>query len=369
MKGTDKRKWVRLLVMLPLVIALVFVNVYQDPANLYHDDSASMADAILRGQEPYFYSANGDDRGVKHRLIQKMPKELDCVTIGPSLTLGISREMVGTDNYYNLSVSEASFSDIMAEFALLDINEIKVKKVILCVDSYFFDNTHANVTKRPEWVPYCEYMKSKLDGGSPEIPSEDIPFFSQENVTRWGCYSSQALSLSYFQASCELVKSRGAFFQKTRCGIIDEDTKDFAHFTTDGSWVYSAKYRESTVDNVIDEANKFLCETEFEYGSHVSEDKFYYFDQLIKYLVEKDIEVEIFLCPFCPTLWDRLEIDKEDSQCFILKEIENHTLEVAEQYGLKVIGDYNPYVCGVEDSDFWDSRHMKYDMIDQHFEF
>lgn len=369
MKRINNSKWVRLLVMLPLIFAMVFINIYQDPANIYHDYSDSMADAILQGQEPYFYSSNGDDRGVKHRLIQQMPKDLDCVTIGPSLTLGINREMVGTEKYYNLSVSEACFTDILAEFALLDINDVNVKKVIFCVDSYFFDNTHADVAKKPEWASYCEYMKCKLDGGIPEIPSEDLPFFSSENISRMKYYSSQALSISYFQASCDLIKNRGAFIQKNRCGIVDNDTKDYAHFMTDGSWVYSAKYRENTEDDVVEAANRFLIETEFEFGSHVSDEKFYYFDQLIKYLVEKDIEVELFLCPFCPTIWDRIGIDKGDSQCFLLKEIEEHTLSTAEQYGIKVIGSYNPYNVGVKDSDFWDSRHMRYDRLEYYFDF
>lgn len=94
-----------------------------------------------------------------------------------------------------------------------------------------------------------------------------------------------------------------------------------------------------------------------------------YFDKLIKYLTDQGIEIEFFLCPLCPTLWDRLAIGITDCQYYILDEIESHVREIAGKYNIKVTGSYNPYTVGISDEDFWDSRHIRDDRLDIFFDF
>ena len=112
------KELLRLLTVIPLLIVLAGINFYEDPSNIFHDASKEIANAILEGKEAYFGSGNGNERKVKQYLIEGMPKDIECVTIGPSLSLGIRRSNVGTDSYYNLSASSLNFNDIMAEFAL-----------------------------------------------------------------------------------------------------------------------------------------------------------------------------------------------------------------------------------------------------------
>ena len=365
----ELKKWLRLTVMLPLIIFLVFTNIYQDPANLYHDFSVEIAEALLEGKEAFFYSKNGDERGVKQHLIEHMPEYVDCITVGPSLTMEIRSDMVGTDNYYNLSASGLNFNDYMAEFALLEANNVKVDRVVLCVDSYFFDEIYANGSLKTEWMPYANYMIIKLGGGNPEVPPKNPGFFSAENLKKIWTRVSQAVSITYFQSSCKLIRDNRRFIQPARWGIIDEDTKDHAYYEPDGSTVFSLEYRSSTVDDVIKDANSYDIEKQFGYGKHVDSYYFEYFDRLVKYLTENNIEVEFFLCPLCPTLWDRLGIGEDSCEYYLLDEIEEHAREIADKYRIKVTGSYNPYAVGASDSDYWDCRHMRMDSMNKYFDF
>jgi len=365
----ELKKWFRLTAMLPLIFVFVFTNVYQDPASLYHDYTRQVAKKVIAGYEVFLRSGNGDERGVKQHMIEYMPKYIECVTIGPSLSMGVRNSNVGTESHYNLSASNLNFNDFMAEFALLELNNIKFDRVIFCVDLFFFDKTFATVSHKPEWMPYTNYMISRLDGKDMDPPKEDTDSFSIEKLIAKCNQFRQALSITYFQAAWNLIQKNGKYIQESRWGVVDESTADYTHYMPDGSWMYSLEYRNSTVDDVIEEANSYDIETRFANGRHLNEQNKEYFDKLVEYLIGNEVEVEFFLCPLCPTLWDRLETDSPDCQYYILDEIETHVNEIAEKFDIKVTGSYNPYIVGISDEDFWDSRHIRHDRLDDFFDF
>ena len=57
---------------------------------------------------------------------------------------------------------------------------------------------------------------------------------------------------------------------------------------------------------------------------------------MIAYLTNQGIEVELFLCPLAPSLWDRLEAEK--SHYVILDEITDFVKEMSNKYDLKDYG-------------------------------
>ena len=358
-----KKSYLQLIAILPVRVILAGVNFYQDPANIFHDSSKDVADAILAGNNVYFGSANVDERKVKKHIIENMPKELDCIVIGPSLTLGIRKNNVGSHYFYNLSASGLNFSEIMAEIAMLELNQVKYTRLILCVDSYFFDETFAKEPRRSEWKPYTEYMLRKLKGDSlPElgIKLDDIMLLFPQ--------IEQLFSVSYFQASCKYIQSRNSFWLPARrWGIVDSQTQSLAHYVNDGSWVYAQKYRNSTLNDVIEHAKTYNIRMQFAYNKHIDD---YYKDQfknLVTYLVKNGINLTLFLCPVCPSLWDRLEA--ESPNYMFIKEIEQWANTCADELGIKIIGSYNPYTVGISDKDFYDARHIRHDKLDDYFYF
>lgn len=142
------KKWSRLIVILPLVLFLVITNIYQDPANIYHDTTRQIAERIIEGEEIFFRSGNGNMRSVRQYMIGYMPKHVDCITLGSSFTLCVRDLNVGTSNYYNLSVSEMNMNDFMAELAFLDLNGVEFDRIVFCVDSRFFDENFTEGSKK-----------------------------------------------------------------------------------------------------------------------------------------------------------------------------------------------------------------------------
>lgn len=359
----DNKKWFRFLAIVPLIVLFVFTNVYEDPANIFHDDSAEIVEALLDGNEAYFGSGNGNARNVKLKLIEEMPKHIECLTLGPSLTLGIRKENVGTDSYYNLSVTGMLFQEYLIYFGLLQINDVKVDRVILCVDSYFFDESkYSGGISYPEMMPYATYMLELLQGENPNEPEKDIK-------NGW-LQIQQAFSVTYFQSSVAYVQNNNSYkIQNKRWGIIDEATEDLAHYLSDGSWVYAFDYRNRTEEDVLTDATSYPIEKRFAKGSHISEYSKDIFWKLINYLTEQGTTVEFFLCPLAPALWDRIENDSDAGEYYILDELETFALEVADEFGIKVIGSYNPYNINVKNADFWDARHMRHEVLETYFDF
>lgn len=359
-----KKRWFHLFAIVPLIGILLVTNIYEDPANIFHNDSVSIANAILDGNATYFESGNGDERAVKLALIEGMPKHVECITIGPSLSMGIRNFNVGTDSYYNLSASSLNFYEYLAEFGLLQINDVHADRVIFCVDTYFFDeNMYLQGSINDDMMKYAAYMQELLDGNSPNIPSKN----TWEDLR---VQLEQAFSITYFQSSVAFIQSNNSYkLPNKRWGIVDENTENFAHYLSDASWVYDLPYRSRTAEEVLTESDQYNIEKQFSKGEHISEYSMEIFNKLIDYLQGQGTVVEFYLCPLSPALWDRMESNSDADKYFILDEVETFALKVANEKGIKVTGSYNPYNVGITNADFLDARHVRHDMLEKYFDF
>ncbi len=350
----------KILVVVPILLVLIGVNMYEDPANQFHDPSRQIGEAILAGNTPYFTGANGDERNVRKCMIENMEKHVDCVTVGPSLSLCIGKEIVGTDSYYNLSCSAVNYYDYMALFALLELNEIQYDRVILCVDSYFFDEALNSSSWSPDFMSYAKYMIAKIEGGEAEIPRNTFHMQKLRNDL------SLMLSVTYFQSSLDYIRSNGTVIApKERWGNAEDDTVD--HYLPDGSWIYNERYSSNSVENVIKAAESTDLPNSFAIDRHLSQYYKAQFSGLIERLQDRGTDVELFLCPLSPALWDRLEA--EGDHYFLLNEIEEFAKELARDRNLKITGSYDPYNVGISNADYYDARHVRHEVLGEYFDF
>lgn len=346
-------RWLRLLPMIALVSAFVFTNIYEDPANIFHNDSPEIAKELIDGNAVFFGIRNWDERGVKKSIIELMPKDIECLTIGTSLSMGIRKSHVESDSYYNLSASGLNFYDILAELGLLELNQINVGRIIICVDPYFFsESLYQKGSRNPMMMKYADYMMSVLYGEDIRLPKDD--FFGQMKLK-----FQQAFSVSYFQSAIKLVQANKSYkLPYKRWGILDAKTQDYAHYLEDASWVYAVDYRNHTEEYVLKSSESYNISYQFSKGKHISEHSKDLFIKIIERLKKQGTDVELFLCPLAPALWDRIKNEPDANQYFILDEIEEFASKVASEYDLKVTGTYNPYRLGATNADFWDQRHM-----------
>lgn len=365
------KKWFRLLAFVPFVVFVVFVNAYIDPANIIHDQSENIADSMLKGHAVYVGSGNVDERSVKMHFIKGLPKHIDCICMGPSLSMGVRKSNAGTENFYNLSFSSMTFYEYLAVLGMLQLNGVHFDRVIFCVDSLFFDKKQYVKSTGPfssHLMGYAAYMLELLDAKKPEKHEES--YMTAYNIIRSLRPLRQMVSVTYFQEAINLIEKYGSFKQpEKRSGIVDKTTEDFAHYMADGSWVYPLERREKTIDYVLEECAKHDSKDYFSKGTHLDDYSKETFCKLIDYLRANGVAVEFYLCPLAPSLWDRIKAEPDADEYHILYDLEPFALKIAADYGIKVTGSHNPYNVGIQDSDFLDARHVRHEKLATYFDF
>lgn len=354
----ERYKWFGLLVIAASLLGiLIFTNVFFDPANLFHDVSRPVAEALLDGEGAYVTSGNANERLIKKYMIEQMPKQVECLVLGSSTVIGIRRENVGTESFFNLGVSSADYYDIMTSLALLELNDVKAERIILGVDHYFFsEDLYENNARSKAWKPYAEYMEGIFDGETPAVPEADL---KAERIEQF----RQLFSVTYFQASIDYVNQNGSL-NINRWGTVDEAYTG-AYFAMDGSMVYPLEYEYTPIEEALRAARDY--DLDYQFGTHrtMSERSRENFEKMLVYLLEQGIEVQLFLCPMSPALWERYDEERYP----ILAEVEAYVLEMAQKYDLEVIGSYNPTLLEIPNEAFYDARHIRHGLLSEYFDF
>lgn len=355
----------RLFAVMPILAVLVFTNVYQDPSNIFHNMSEEIASAIISGYSAHIGSGNLDERAVKYNLIKKMPDEVGCVAIGPSLIMCVNKDIVGTDGFFNLGVSGGGLYSALEQLGMLEEYGKKTDRIILCVDSYFFDEkiSPPNLFEG-RYSDYSNRMYSLISS------KDDYALKARNHI--WNVdLLEQAFSISYFQGACEQIMRHNYYFLRTpRWWPETDKTGDSPepYYNSDGSWNYGKNgIINASTQDVIRDCQNYDIEEILAKGRHASAYSLEVFEKLVAYLTEQGIEVELFMCPLAPSLWNRLELNK--SEYYMLDEIEELVDQMVEKYNVKVTGSYNPYELGMSDSDFYDARHVRRELLGDYFDF
>lgn len=358
---TNKKKWMGMVIFaLPLILLLVGVNYIADPGNLFHNFYDELTDAILAGEEVQILSNNSDEREITKLLIEKLPQELDCVAVGPSLALTIGQEMTGEETFCNLAMSSADYYDLMAIMGLLEWNQKQIDRIIICFDTRIFDDVVSESDSRHDkLMAFALYMEDILTGTP--YADEEMP-----QATETSAYSrlSQLFSISYFQNSVSYLKTNGTGVLGDRWQIVPSDSTA-TRYLADNSMMYSAAQEATTAEEVVNSCKTYWLEAGVTEYAYVSEEKLAMFELLIQHLQAQGTEVELFLCPFAPALWDRIS----EEHYPMLYQLEEEAARLAEAYDLKVTGSYDPYKIGLSNEHFYDARHVKRSAIAEYFDF
>lgn len=358
--NAEKKKWIKLIIFIFPVISVLFgVNYFIDPANIFHDVSKEVAMSIIEGNRVYVTSGNLNERMVKYNLIQNIPKQVDCIAVGPSLVMCINSEITGEESFYNMGESVADYYDIMAQFGALEIYGKTVDRIIFCVDFLFFDEqmSRRELEQHTELIGYADYMINILQNRDADIAK----------VKTKGIWSNirTLCSVQYFQDSMLWIEKTGEIeLPIIRYGYADKDCEQ-AYYELDGSQVYALDFQNNTVEDVREHANSFNMDSYFTPDAHLSHERKENFIKLIQYLRQNGTTVEFFLCPFAPSLWEKIDQNRYP----IISELEEFIFDYAKKSQIKVIGSYDPYNVGITDDKFYDSRHIKREVLGEYFDF
>ena len=102
---------------------------------------------------------------------------------------------------------------------------------------------------------------------------------------------------------------------------------------------------------------RFKCSTSEDFKKH--------FLLLIDYLKKNNTEIIFWYHPFPPIIWDKIDYREYPG----IYGLDLWSRKLAEEKGIKTVGDYNPYKCGVTNESFADAKHLKRSAIAKHFKF
>lgn len=361
-----RTKWWHLLVFLPIVILLPVINYIVDPGEVFRSSCRSMAKYWLQGNDVAFTNDNGDIRQFKKYVITGIDTEhIDCIVVGPSLSMGIQAKTVGEDNVLNISVNNATFYDMIGELGFLDVLGKRYDRLIMCLDSGFFTCGEAEKgAHHPAFMPYADYLLECLDGAEPPVPV--LTAEEQEAQISWQTKLATAFSVSYFQSSVDVIRTKDAWWagvlRDDEYLIVDRNTRTSSYYRyPDCSFVFEQSATAADVAKLIRS-----YEIPAAYQQHINAYNVEYLDKLIDWLLKRGVKIQLWICPFPQSLWDRFDLEKYP----LAAEIEECVQDLGKKYPeIKVIGSYDPYPYGITDADFSDQRHIRLDCIERCFDF
>lgn len=342
------KKWLSLAgVVLPLLILLLFVNIYVDPANVFHSVSEDVVKSVNAGKDTYVLGGNANEREVKKMLVETLPKDVDTVVIGPSLAMTIGADEYGkADGVYNLAVSNAGFNDVLNTFGMIIYNEIWPKNIVLCIDTKLFDPAACSDDDR--WMEQSDYAKIVLD----EIGYSDYNIDESNNILG---KIGKLFSISYFQGGIDYLRENGmGVLSQARAGVVNEFYVGPYFKGCDCSLVYAQSIINGDEKLVVEDANAYSMH-DISKGIGMEDMNREILEEILLYFQNEGVNVQLFISPFAPALWDK--INKEDYPIF--EEMERWAFEFAKVNGMTIGGSLNPYVLGVSNKDFYDARHMR----------
>ena len=309
----ERKAWLILFGFLLIIgLPLCIFNITIDCANQLHISQkeipeAEIAKAIMNGEQVYF-PTHPNERLCKEELIKVLPKHFDTVAIGASLQMTLNQDMLGLKNgeFYNLGVSAMNLRDYLNTLGMMKVfgKDAGTYIFLLHIDVFLPNLDERHKVFDVYGNRYIDYPNGK------NIPRVQEKKFSLKNTKE---LISNAFSISYFKDNLKFFLKHG----KVESFIIGGEHPEYAHYMTDGSWVYGTKVQQTTVKDVLEDINK--QGSEYMPSKHVDSENFVLFDKIISDLLKHEKKIILYFPPYCPSLYEAYP--PQNSPCF--KEIED----------------------------------------------
>ncbi|MFW6294340.1 MAG: hypothetical protein ACOC1M_01315 [Halanaerobium sp.] len=273
--------------LIPLLLFIVLTNYFVDPANLFSSEFEEEMAEILVNEKNAAGVYNYDERIFQKEYIQKLEDKNEAAVLGSSRALQIREEMIEAESFFNHGVSGAVLEDYIAITEIYRENEKMPDKIIMGVNPWIFNRY--NIEER--WRSIEEYYYSFFD----EDYNDDESLM-EEN---FGRNYMQLFSATYFQASFETLIKGQAFMDIQQ---TEEESLDVPVKLADGSLVYQRARKNISPEDAEIEAQNYIRNGVYSlenYNEIDSEDR-RQFQELIKYFLERDVELIFYLPPIIP---------------------------------------------------------------------
>ncbi len=343
-----KKFVVKLLFLLPILVLFMGINYVEDPANIFHKGPYEMGiiKYLMEGKNVTNVT-NYDERLLQKYYIENMKQCPSTIILGSSRVMQLGSGFFKNEHLMNNGVSGASIEDLLAIYNLYETKGCEIKKIRIGLDPYFLNDNNDQSRWR---VLSAEYNNCLQKIGLEKYADRDK--IIESKYSRY----KELWSLSYFKNSLGyLIRGVDVHYRPT----TDSLNKDFTKMV-DGSIFYSEVSRNSSLEVVNGYAVQSINESPMYSMREFKQLSVKYktiFTTFISYLQQKNIEVELFISPYHPIVYDY--ISKENSPYKIVFEAEKYFNAYAAERHITLIGTYNPYVYHFKDSSFYDGFHCK----------
>lgn len=318
---------------LPVLALLLTVNFFGDAAHLFDRDyEKKVAEIILEGNNATNIS-NLDERLLQEEIIGHLGENPDVVVLGSSRSMLIRSEFFSDVDLRNHSVSGASIEDIIAIYQMYKGSEKLPAKIILNIDPWIFNQN--NGQKR--WKSIADFYYT---------------FHHKQEKNKTYFKYKELFSLSYFQSSLKNIPNN---LRGQDDPVPTQQSHNLLHtILQDGSLVYKKGFRDASESEILKKAAKDATGTIYSLGNFnkLSPDLWNEFATLIEDIEAQGVEIEFFLAPYHPLVYERIKNDYK-----VVLEVEDFIRTYAEQNNILLYGSYNPKIVGGKETYFYDGEH------------
>ncbi len=297
---------------------------------------------------------NYDERLLQKYFIEKMKQSPSEIVLGSSQIMIIGSNYATESSLINNGVSGASLEDYLAIYRLYEIKSYKINKVIIGLSPWLLNDNHSQSRWKSLADEYYSFITEKLNLKAKKDFKTTLYSFSKTN---------QLLSTSYFKTSLEyLFKGINNEYKPTGNIINTGFTR-----LSDGSICYDKIYRSVSFEEIENKAKStILTNPIYSLGNftNLSENYKIIFTAFIEYLQKKNIEVEFFIPPYHPIVYEYL---KKNEYYHIVFKTEQYFKNFALNHKIKVFGTYDPHGYNLDNSYFYDGLHCNQKAINKIF--
>lgn len=331
-----------------ILIAIASLCYRADPANIFRNELVETCGEWLLQGHDIAITQNYDERLLQKYLIEHGTKNYDVLVLGSSRTMDIGTNLFEQRTFHNYSVSGASIEDDIALYFYYERLHGKPQKVILGADAWLLNVN--NDQKR--W----KSLEKEYEYGIGRMEDADKKGSAFESKTiDWEKYA-QLISWSYLNEA--IINKRSGY-----C-LADDKTalaNNMQIICSDGSIFRSGAMSAADAEP---KARQYIS------GNVYSLNKYEILDAALKekikatlsYMKAKDIEVVLYLTPYHPIVYSYL---RNNEKYKIVLDAEKFFREVADEYGVIIVGSYDPEQYGLSNEDFLDGMHMRRESVER----
>ena len=239
----------KLALCVPVLVFMVWFSYTVDRSGLFQGELAPrrIVDLMLQGYDVTNFDSM-DEREVVQLYAQDVPETPQVIGVGSSRVLQFSREVIGTDSFFNMGVTGADVRDNMTSYYKM-VTYGKVPDVLVwSVDPWVFYDDPMAYDERADADLYNEFLTKVLG-----VPTD---YEEPDQVELWKALAEPA----YFQGNVDyFVKNRGQ-------DVVTDDEGNAIDFNpvqgdpyaqptnikrSDGSVLYETTFRDQTQDQIL----------------------------------------------------------------------------------------------------------------------